>query len=98
MNITLRGFVHYQHQGKFASVDTPPRFVLFSSDMSNYGYTLIQEVDMPFTLPPGFSPHAAEVAALEAENAKALEDFQKSVASINERLSKRQALTNEVVG
>ena len=47
-------------------------------------------------LPPDFNPISAEIASLEAEKALALEQYQKSVARINDRLSKLQAITNEV--
>lgn len=46
--------------------------------------------------PPAFNVTAAEVAALQAQKAQALEDYQRTVSQINERLSKLQAITNEV--
>lgn len=46
--------------------------------------------------PPAFNVTAAEIAALNAQKAKALEDYQRTVAELNERLSKLQAITNEV--
>ena len=52
------------------------------------------EITLP--LPEDFNVHTAQVAALEAEKAKAIADYQATVASINERLGKLQALTNEV--
>ena len=52
------------------------------------------EITLP--LPEDFNVHAAQVAALEAEKAKAIADYQATVASINERLGKLQALSNEV--
>ena len=52
------------------------------------------EVTLP--LPDDFNVHAAQVAALEAEKAKVIADFRATAASINERLGKLQALSNEV--
>ena len=52
------------------------------------------EVTLP--MPEDFNAHAAQVAALQAEKAKAIADYMATAASINERLSKLQALTNEV--
>jgi hypothetical protein len=46
-------------------------------------------------VPEDFNPVPAQVAALEAEKAKALAKYQQSVAQINERLSKLLAITNE---
>ena len=51
------------------------------------------EVTLP--LPEEFNVHAAQVAALEAEKQKAIADYQAAVVSINDRLSKLLALTNE---
>lgn len=52
------------------------------------------EITVP--LPDDFNPVAAEVASLEAQKLQALQQYQTSVAVINERLSKVLALTNEV--
>jgi hypothetical protein len=46
--------------------------------------------------PDDFNPVPAQVAALEREKLAALEAYQKSVADINERLSKLLAITNDV--
>jgi hypothetical protein len=45
---------------------------------------------------PDFNPIEAEVAAIERAKASALAEFQATVGKLNERLSKLQALTNEV--
>ena len=44
-------------------------------------------------VPDNFNPVPHQVAALEAEKAEALDLYQRSVASINERLSKLLAIT-----
>ena len=46
-------------------------------------------------VPDDFNPIPAQVAALEKEKAAALAAYQRSVADINERLSKLLAITNE---
>jgi hypothetical protein len=46
-------------------------------------------------VPDNFNPVPAQVAALEAEKSKALAAYQKTVADINERLSKLLAITHE---
>ena len=48
-------------------------------------------------LPENFNVHAAQVAALEVEKTNAIAAYQATVASINERLSKLLALSNEGV-
>lgn len=47
-------------------------------------------------VPDNFDPTAKQIAALEREKRAALAAYQSTVAGINERLSKLQALTNEV--
>jgi len=47
-------------------------------------------------IPDDFNPIPAQVAALHARKAAALADYQRTVAEINDRLSKLLALTNEV--
>lgn len=56
-------------------------------------------VVMPYTLrfemPDEFDPVPAQVRGLEAQKAKALQEYQKTVEAINEQLSKLQAITYE---
>lgn len=52
----------------------------------------VGEHSTTYELPDDWNPVAAEVAALEAQKKQALEDFQRTVAQINERLSKLQAI------
>jgi hypothetical protein len=48
----------------------------------------IREIAVEVEPPEDFNPVPAQVTALEAEKARALAEYQKSVAEINERLSK----------
>lgn len=50
-------------------------------------------VEFDYHVPEDFNPVASEVVALEAKKSAALEDYQRTVAQINERLSKLQAIT-----
>ena len=43
-------------------------------------------------MPDNYDPTAQQLAALQKEKEKAQEEFSKKVASINERISKLQAL------
>ena len=47
-------------------------------------------------IPDKFNPVPAQVSALNAAKAKALNDYETTVAQINERLSKLLAITNDV--
>ena len=53
--------------------------------------------EVTLSLPEHFNAHAAQVAALEAEKTNAIAAYQATVASINDRLSKLLALSNEGV-
>lgn len=48
----------------------------------------LREVGVEVEAPDDFNPVPAQVAALEAEKAQALAEYQKTVVEINERLSK----------
>jgi hypothetical protein len=58
---------------------------------------LIASVERKVTveLPENFNPVAAEVASLQVQKTKALEAYQRTVAELNDRLSKLLAITNE---
>ena len=48
-------------------------------------------------IPENFNPIPQQVAALERQKAEALQKYQTTVAEINERLSKLQAITCDEV-
>jgi len=64
-------------------------------DVSIFG-RVCTSAPLTFTPPSDLNLTAIEIAALEAEKLKALESYQRTVADINERLSKLLAITNEV--
>lgn len=55
----------------------------------------IGEQSFAVDVPDNFNPVPAQVAALEEEKRAALAAYQKTVAQINERLSKLLAITHE---
>jgi hypothetical protein len=55
----------------------------------------IGEHTLVVDVPENFDPIPKQVAALEAKKREALEKYQQEVSSINERLSKLQAITFE---
>jgi hypothetical protein len=56
----------------------------------------IGEQTLTVETPDDFNPIPIQVAALEKEKREALELYQRTVAQINERLSKLLAISNEV--
>lgn len=53
----------------------------------------IREMDIEVDIPDDFDPTPRQVAALEAKKREALLKYQQTVADINEKLSKLQAIT-----
>jgi hypothetical protein len=56
---------------------------------------LIKEIDIEVEVPDDFDPVPRQVAALEQQKAEALREYQEKVSSINQQLSKLQAITYE---
>jgi hypothetical protein len=54
--------------------------------------TYVGEQEIEIEVPDGYDPTAQQLTALQKEKDKAQEEFSKKVASINERISKLQAI------
>lgn len=54
--------------------------------------TYVGEQDIEIEVPDNYDPTAQKIAALEAQKAKAMSDFNKTVMEINTRISKLQAI------
>ena len=52
----------------------------------------VSEQEVEIDVPENFDPRQSEIAALEVRKTKAMADFHKTVAEINDRISKLQAL------
>jgi hypothetical protein len=75
------------------SWETQGRFEAMSyqiKDDTNYSYVGPQEIEVD--VPENFDPRPAQIAVLEAKKQQVVDDFQKSITIINERISKLQAL------
>jgi len=59
-------------------------------DDTNYSYVGPQEIEVD--VPDHFDPRPAQIAALEAQKQKVMADFQKAINTLNEKISKLQAL------
>ena len=60
------------------------------SDDENRTFVYKQEIELE--VPDNYDPTAQQIAALEAQKAKAMSDFNKTVMDINTRISKLTAL------
>ncbi len=100
MNVLINGFVHLSKRSHWDDANAPPNFTFFTFDASktDSGYIMVGPASFEYGLPLDWNVVAAEVASLEEQKLTALAEYQKSMASINDRLSKLLALTNEVPG
>lgn len=57
---------------------------------------VVAQAEVTFDVPAGLNPVQMAIEELEAEKAKVADDFRRTMAGINDRLSKLQAITNEV--
>lgn len=57
---------------------------------------VVASAKVTFDVPAGLNPVQMAIEELEAEKAKVADDFRRTMAGINDRLSKLQAITNEV--
>ena len=71
-------------------------FYVTNPDARSDNVIHVQPLEVVVEVPDTINIVAAQVAALEREKIKVLEAYQRTVAQINERLSKLQAITNEV--
>lgn len=68
-------------------------YTVFSCKLDdNEHRTYVGDQEIEIDVPDNYDPTAQQVAALQKEKDKAQEEFAKKVASINERISKLQAL------
>lgn len=67
--------------------------VVFSHKLDDCEHrTYIGEQEIEIEVPDNYDPTVQKLAALQKEKEKAQEEFSKKVASINERISKLQAI------
>jgi len=68
-------------------------YIVFSQKLDDCEHrTYIGEQEIEIEVPDDYDPTAQQIAALQKEKEKAQEEFSKKVASINERISKLQAI------
>ncbi len=68
-------------------------FQVFSLKMDDDEYrTYVGQQEIEIDVPEDYDPTAQKVAALEKQKRKVMADFQKTVDTINEKISKLQAL------
>jgi len=94
VKLKLEGFV-YEHVSRY---DGEKSYHLLSSpDSSDEDWALVGPLSLPvdYPIPDGWNPTATKVAALEREREEVKAEFARTVADLNERISKLQAITYE---
>lgn len=75
------------------SWETEGEFLAFYAKVDdNEHRTYVGDQEVEIEVPENYDPTAQKLAALQKEKEKAQEEFAQKVASINERISKLQAL------
>ena len=89
MKIKTTIYVYYQKY----DWDTEGTYQVFPFK-ANYdeSRTFVCEQEVEIEVPDNYDPTPQKIAALEAEKAKVMADYQKSVTEINTRINKLQAL------
>ena len=93
--VTIHLFMSHEYKSDYSGREWVPDLWSVKVDEDERRvYVGPQEVTIE--VPDDFNPVPRQVAALEAAKAEALAAYQRTVAELNERLSKLLALTNEV--
>ena len=87
MKHTKEMFVHWQK--RYGDDDG---FGVFPFDMSSCGYVLVGKQQIEFEVPDDFNPVPIQVAMLEKEKEKAMNEYNERVFRINEQISKLTCL------
>lgn len=96
--VTIEGFIHALPAPDWSD-DKTPSFAIFNfEDAVSSGYVLVGPASFEYALPDGWNLIAAEVRMLRGQEKRLLDSYTSSVALIHDRLSKLEALTNEVQG
>jgi hypothetical protein len=89
MKITITVHIHHR---KYAWENKGYFFALPSKFDDDDSRTYVGPQEVEIEVPDDFDPRPAQIAALDAQKQKIMADFNKSVAEINERISRLQAL------
>jgi hypothetical protein len=88
MKIKTTIYVYYQ---KYDWEDKGS-YQVFSFKANYVDSTFVCEQEVEIEVPDNYDPTPQKIAALEAEKAKAMSDFNETVMKINAQISKLQAL------
>lgn len=82
----------YVYHSQYSWQDQPEITAFTYRIDDNEHRTLVGEQEVELHIPDDYDPSAQKIAALEKQKQKVMADYQKTVAEINNRISKLQAL------
>jgi GH35 family endo-1,4-beta-xylanase len=75
-----------------ACYDSDDPWVLFCTDMSEYGYVRVGNVDVTCDVPDNFDPREPQIAMLEQKKEQLTNEFHAEVTRIETEISKLKAI------
>jgi len=88
MKIQVKGFIYASQE----VWETAPNFTFFTFENAGAHYAMICPHTLEFEPPEGYSFEKAKIDALVAKKEDLTHSFHKSIAEINEQISKFQCL------
>jgi len=83
------------HQSQY-QWEEKPEFVVYTHKMDDTDYRVhVCSQEIEIEIPDSFDPRLKQIAALEKEKKKLMAEYQKTMISIADRISKLQAITYE---
>lgn len=94
MKKTIQGFVHIAFDYDIANDDFEKKWqpVIKRFKFEDAECIFISEQQFTVEIPDDFDPVPGQIAGLEAQKREALAEYQRTIAEINDRLSKLQAI------
>lgn len=92
MKVSAEVFIHWKKQ-----FDPDAHgFHIWQTDMSQYGYVLVNKQAVEFEVPDDWDPTPVQIDMLQKEIQKAEKEFSDRVMRLKEEISKLQAISYEV--
>jgi len=87
----IKTTVHIFHS-KYSWEDKSEYHVFYAKVDDDEHRTYVGAQEIEIEVPDDYDPRAGKIAALERKKKKVMADYQKTVAEINEKISKLQAI------
>lgn len=88
---TITAYVHYEEPPSWCVEKLEP-FKVYPFDMSSAGHVLVSKQEIEVEVPDDFNPVPAQIAVLEKQKADLRAKLARELMTIDQRISKLQAL------